>query len=571
MKKALLVSMPLLCIAAYAFFHAAPQAPARRLASFMPGGALLCLEAPNFGNLIRDWDSSQVKSAWLTSGNYSVFSRSNLFMKLENVYNEYGDAADFLPGMKGVLEIAGTESALALYEIREVEFLYVSRIGDAELMKSQWWAVRDKFQQRQAGGVSFFLRTDPKSRRTVAFAFTQGYLLLATRDDLVAQALELLAGGSGPSIASDRWYHDATAAAANSGELRLVMNLESLVKSVYFCSYWVQRNVSEISKYWTGVVDANRSGEDITESRVFLRSPDANPAAEPGSATIGNLLPLVPPDAGFYKAWGGGGPSGVAGLIVEKLIGRIQKEEEDWRYAPLAISLDSRAGSETDLETRIDEPPLPSGAAISDSLAAVQAMVEKTTVRAVLLVQSTSASDGFFVRMPSVIVLEGADTWDPDAIRSALVAAVGNLWTTSQLGARWIAGTAGRHAVEHLDGLGRLVFANRGKQLFLSNDPALLAEVLDRVDANPVASNLTYAAGFRHSHERANYERIMKALDFNGSMGGLQENLADNRIKFFSGNIASLSQILSRISEIRVTEEEKTMSTAQTVLYRFGK
>jgi hypothetical protein len=238
MKKAVLfITLALAAVGAYAFFQAA--APTPKLATLMPGGALLYLEAPDFGGLLRDWDQSKVKTDWLASTNYEVFSRSNLFTKLQEVYNQYGEAAGFVPGLKGAREIAGTESALALYQIRDVEFLYISRISDSDLMKSQLWAVREKFQQRQAGGVAFYLRTDPASKRTVAFAFTKGYLLLATRDDLLAQALELLAGGSNPSVAADPWYRDATAAKPDAGELRVVMNLEALVKSVYFRSYWV--------------------------------------------------------------------------------------------------------------------------------------------------------------------------------------------------------------------------------------------------------------------------------------------------------------------------------------------
>jgi hypothetical protein len=568
MKRAVLFSVLPLCVAAYAFFQTAPPAP--RLAALMPSGALLCLEAQNFGNLARVWDTSQVKADWLKSDSYSVFSRSNLFTKLQDVYGQYGEAAEFLPGLKGVMEIAGTESALALYDIRNVEFLYISRIGDAEIMKSQLWSIRDKFQQRQAGGVSFFLRTDPASKRTVAFAFAKGFLLLATRDDLLAQALELLAGGSGPSIASDRWYHDATVAAADAGELRMVMNFESLVKSVYFRSYWVQRNVSTIRRYWTGVADESRSGDNITETRVFLRSPDAEAPPASGSATVSGLLPLIPPEAGFYKAWVGGESAATAELIVEKLIGRQRQEKSNWRDAPLAISLENRVGSEADLETHIDERPLPSGAAISDSLAAVQTMVEKPAARAALLVQSTSMTEGSFVKMPSVIVLEGAESWDLESVRNALVTAVGGLWTTSQLGAHWIAGTAGRHSIERLDGLGALVFANRGRLLFLSNDATLLAALMDRAGTSPIASALTYAAGFRYSRERSNYERIMKALDFNGHPDGLQMDHANDKPSFFSGNIASLSQVLSRVSEIRVTEEERATVTVQTVLYHFG-
>jgi hypothetical protein len=248
MKRAVLFSAMLLSAAGLVFMQTTTPAP--KLATLMPSGGLLYLEAPEFGRLLRDWDTSSIKADWLESGNYEVFSRSNLFTKLQEVYNQYSAAAGFVPGLKSVIEIAGTDSALALYEIRDVEFLYISRIADADLVKTQLWAARGKFEQRQAGGVSFYLRTDPASKRTVAFAFTKGYLLLATRDDLVAQSLELLAGGANPSIASDRWYRESVSAAASPGELRLAMNLEPLAKSVYFRSYWIQRNASMVRRYW---------------------------------------------------------------------------------------------------------------------------------------------------------------------------------------------------------------------------------------------------------------------------------------------------------------------------------
>ena len=113
--------------------------------------------------------------------------------------------------------------------------------------------MRDKFEQRQAAGAPFYLLTDPASKRTVAFAFSKGYLLLATRDDLIAQALELAAGGGNPSIASDRWFHDSTAAAQDHGELRLVMNLESLVKRYIF----VRTGSSGMSRRSAGIGPAS--------------------------------------------------------------------------------------------------------------------------------------------------------------------------------------------------------------------------------------------------------------------------------------------------------------------------
>ena len=170
MKRALLLFALLLAAAGYVFLQT--NAPAPQLAAIVPSGALLYLEAPDFGRLLSDWDTSNIKTDWLGSANYAVFSRSNLFTKLQEVYSQYGEAAGFLPGLKSVMEIAGTDSALALYDIRDVEFLYVSRVAEADLLKSQLWAVREKFEQRQAGGVSFYLRADPASKRTVAFALS---------------------------------------------------------------------------------------------------------------------------------------------------------------------------------------------------------------------------------------------------------------------------------------------------------------------------------------------------------------------------------------------------------------
>jgi hypothetical protein len=141
------------------------------------------------------------------------------------------------------------------------------------------------------------------------------------------------------------------------------------------------------------------------------------------------------------------------------------------------------------------------------------------------------------------------------------------------LGAGWAGGSAGRHPIERLDGLGALMFAIRGRLLFLSNDSRLLAATLDRVGTASPAGAPTYAAGFRHVRERDNYRRIMAALDFSSPAGSPefgQESRAGEPA-FFSGNIGSLSRVLARVAEVRVMEEERGNATVQTVLYQMGK
>lgn len=567
MKRAVILAVLLAAGAAYVYLQTLP--PSLPLATAMPGGALLYLEASDFGGLLRDWDNSAVKSDWLASANYAVFSRSNLFSKLSDVYGQYAQAAGFEPGLKGIEAIAGDHSALALYEIREVEFLYVTRLSESALAQSQLWALRAKFQQRQAGGTAFYVRTDNNGRRTVAFAFAKGYLFLATRDDLVAQALELVAGASNPSVASDRWYRDATASAQSAGEVRLVMNLESLVKSVYFRSYWIQRNASEIRPYRTGIADVRHTADGLVETRSFLRSPDA-PATRRGDVSA--LLALAPPDAGLYKVWPPADGAEAAAQIVGKLIGSKPEQTADWRTAPWAAPLDSRPGAESDLETRIDEQPLPSDPGLADAVAALTKALDANRPTAALLVQSSAEAGGPFIQTPAVVVLDAAATWDRAGVERALATAAGKLWSTAQLGAGWIAANVGSHAVDRVDGLGTLLVAARGPRLFLSNDANLLAAVLDRAGNPRAGGPLSYAAGFRHTREQDNYERIMRALDY-GAPSGMPFGVTGRGEvpSLFSGNLASFGRVLSGVSEMRVNQNDSDRGMTQTVVYQVRK
>jgi len=74
MKKRILLSSTVVALALWAFVEA--PAPGPGLAAYIPSGPLLVLEARDFGGLLKDWNASREKPAWLASSNYAVFSRS---------------------------------------------------------------------------------------------------------------------------------------------------------------------------------------------------------------------------------------------------------------------------------------------------------------------------------------------------------------------------------------------------------------------------------------------------------------------------------------------------------------
>ena len=515
MKKTVVILALLLSAAGIAWLQT--TGPTVDMATLMPSGALLYIHANDFGGLLREWNESRLKQDWLASDNYAVFQQSNLFTKLGGVYGEYGAAIGFAPVLDDIGAIAGHESALALYDIREAQFVYISRVDEPELDKARLWSMRRKVEPRDVAGIPFWLRSDPASGRTVAFTFAKGLLFVATRDDLAARSLALTAGGRDPSLASESWYRDATAAAGGTpGELRMVMNLEALARSEHFRSYWVQRNASVIRQYRAGIDDVRRGKSGIDERRVFLRSADTlgdgSPAAD--REALNRLAALVPDGAGLYRAWASPDARKTVALILEKLIAPPVAATDTLRYAPPSADLAQTAGTEADLETRIDEPPLPSEATLDQSVTPFRNRIEEAGLRAMMQVESTAPAGHTFTRMPCVIVIAASVPWDESTLEPALTGAIEPLWTTTALGAGWQPATAGNAPVRALNGLAKLYIAVRGDTLYLANDSDLLGTVMQRAGVSSAdAGTATYSAAFRLARERGRYESLMTALD----------------------------------------------------------
>ena len=203
MKRAILLALlfaGIFGVTWAAYQVAVPRPPEPELSHFVPSGALLYLQAKDFSSLLADWDRSQEKENWIKSKNNDVFSQSRLLLRLKDADNEFSSAAGVPANTELLRQVAGKQTVLALYDIGKLQFLYITRLPAADFTQSSLWQTRSKFETRSAGGVDFFYRKDPDSEREVAFAIAGDYLLLATREDLMAGALELLAGNKNQAV-----------------------------------------------------------------------------------------------------------------------------------------------------------------------------------------------------------------------------------------------------------------------------------------------------------------------------------------------------------------------------------
>ena len=534
------------------------------LARLAPPGALLYLEAKDFSSLLARWNGSQEKTAWLRSDNYSVFSQSRLFLRLKDAGDQFATAAGIPPDMKFVSQVTGSQSAVALYDIGKLEFLYITRLGAGRAEPALLAETRSKFDTRNAAGQSFYVRKDPESGREVAFATSGEYLLLATREDLLAHSLELLAGSKAPAMLGETWFADAVAAAGRPGDLRLVLNLETIVPSPYFRTYWIQRNITDTSAYRAAVSDMFLASAEYREERVLLKKEESDAAPASASAAVAELARFVPGDAGAYQITATPSVDATLALLETKLLAPHSGPGVASQLAPKVQLSSGDAGGGGDMETRIDQAPLEIRAQSSPS-ASLKALLAENPVQASLNLQSTELDrDNVFVRIHTIVALTGASDWNDSAVRAAIAEFAGPELTTSGLGAAW----QKKSGHLELDGLWTLAAAVRGKHLFLSDDPGMLEAALSGAQPPSAAAPGKFIAAFQHAAERDRFARLTKVLD---GRSGAQSQPGGRTPDFFSGNIAGLSRVLSRLSSERIVVRDAGGKVLQTVSYEWGK
>jgi len=543
-----------------AYRVAAPPEP--ELSRFVPSGALLYLQAKDFSGLLSDWDKSKEKQQWLKSKNYDVFAQSRLLLRLTDAGKEFANAAGVPPDANLLHQVAGKQTALALYDIGKLQFLYITRLSAGDSAQSALWQTRSKFEARVAGGVNFYYRQDPESQREVTFAVTGDYLLLATRQDLIAGALQLLAGDKAHSIEEDAWWSRSVAATGPPGDLRMVLNLEKIAPSPYFRSYWIQRNITDMKQYASAISDLTRSDKEYREERILFRAAALKDAPDAkGPPAVAEILRLVPARSGVYEAKANPDPNVSLELVSAKILAPHLGPAAPEKLAPQVPRGGGETGSNADLETRIDLPPAPTSLG-GDSRAPLQTVFAKNHVLAQLEIQNTDRDPaGIFTRIHSAVAFLGESDWDEPSVHAALVEFIRPGFTTGQLGAEWKP-TSGYSV---LDGLWPLSVGVRGKILLISDSPTLLSSALVGINQKPTAFSATFVAGFEHQLERENFVTLTKLLDLKAqgpAVGGTPQ--------FFSENIASLSFALERVSSEKIVIRDVTDRQMQTVTYAWA-
>ena len=344
----------------------------------------------------------------------------------------------------------------------------------------------------------------------------------------------------------------------------MVLNLEKLVPSPYFRSYWVQQNITDMKQYSAAISDLFLSGNEFREERVLLRA--AEPAASPaeGPQAVADVVNLVPDDAALYEARANPPADSSFDLLVTKILAPHLGPQPPSKLAPQVQLGNGETGTGSDLETRIDHAPS-SNVVSAEGESPLKELLKSNPARAALWVQTTDRNpDGVFVRIHSAVALAGTSEWDEARVRSSLVDFVQPGLTASQLGVGW----RQKNGYQELDGLWTLLTAVHGKYLLISDDPALMSAMVANTSRKGDAKPAALIANFNHRRERDDFLRLTTLIDRPSMNPG--DEAAQHEPQFFSESMPGLSSTLNGVASEKIVIRDAGDKELQTVTYQWS-
>ncbi|MDQ2711702.1 MAG: hypothetical protein M3Y24_05600 [Acidobacteriota bacterium] len=514
----------------------AQQADTRPLASLLPPGALLYLEAKDFHGLLNQWNSSTEKKNWLASDNFGVLSRSRLIQRLAESQTQFESVAGVPIELSLLNQAAGGRTAFAFYDLPNLTFVYLTKLESSRLGSNDLWRNRSKYRQRQIAGIPFYVNANAASHSTVAIAAYNDWLVIATGENLIAQTLVLLSGAKAASLGTESWFTDTTGQAKSAGDLRLVYNLDKLLPTPQFRTYWLQRNASELKPFTAGLADLFERNNGFEEQRVMLRrSPEPIPAPAPA---LNEVWRYAPKASSLNRAWSAPNRDTVAAVLQQVLLAEVSEAPQSEISAPQVSAEGASVGSSADFETRIDQPPFRRTQA--ESISGLIDSVMKMQPTALLHTQSTAVlNDRVFVLPQSGAAIQ-CEHADRDALERSMAGATSILQT-------------GSLDPLHVTVSGNMIVITRTEIARAANPPQ-------------VPDGTTYLAAFNKEVEWPHYKQLFSLVD--RTPVNPIALPSQNTPTFFSGNLRSLGGTLGRLNHASIESQDNGAQLRETVRYQ---
>ena len=532
------------------------------IATLLPPGAMIYLESQDFLGQLQRWSDSGVKQRWLASANFSEFEKSRLFLRLKDRLREFDSLAGLSTDLPLVRSLAGKQAGLGLYSVRDLEFVFATRIPGGSFQEGPFFQQRARYEQRSAEGGAYFARSGPNG--TIAFAIRGSYFFLATRESLLRTVLHNFSvAASRERLSAEPLFQEGQAALARNGDVWMYLNMGLVQDSRYFRNEWLYKNLPETARYRAGVVRLAMQAGQYREERQFLLKEDATAPAAIDAA----LLQGLPENLELLRAETAT-PKAIALALHDALLNPLRRRdqtlsltrrEDPYETAPL-LKTDNR------YFLQIDEPA-PAAENLKESqqremqqmLSELEAELQALGSAAVAQCRSSQLDAEGYLRAQNGFVLK-AGTANLDRLKQVIQRQYNRLYHGSQL-ASW---TRGEGNTEVLGSLSPVALETKGPLFALGNSTAFVHSLLNSASSARDSSRAVYyEARLDLKQLRPHYNGLFQWLDFQAVPPH-----PGTPPPYFSANLGGLLGALQPVEAVAVQRWVVNRTLHEEVVYR---
>lgn len=319
----------------------ATDTPIEALAKFFPPNAVVFVATPSLKNLLstiqkhpltekfkkslpqQEGEGEGDSGGEITSIK-TAFEQSRLYLKLENKLEEASKISGFEISLETLSEVAGEESALAIYDIGELSMVFLSTATRSQMMRTKFANPGKKFEERKKGGVIYFVASD-ETGAVFAFAITDRWFLFSSKLSLMEQTIDLLVGNSKENLGNSDWFKGIFEPSLLSADLVVALNQSALNDDLYFKTYWLHKNANQLRWISRTALALKFEQNLIRETRVFTMAEDANqPFVGEGSQELARM----PQGAMWLDVRASENSQEIANCLVKWILGDNQPDTQ---------------------------------------------------------------------------------------------------------------------------------------------------------------------------------------------------------------------------------------------------
>lgn len=516
----------------------------------LPNGALVYLQTNDLPQLIKLWNESLLKEKYLESQNFAEFQNSHLGIKLAERFADLSGAIGFSLDLQTLSGLAEKQAAVAIYDIGKLDIVFVSPLNEELFSATMFAQNSNNFVENQLEDGTRIYQIQvgvdrQRQKQKVLFANIKGRFVLATNEKLFLQTISAINGKQRLYDESD--FNKLTKRIAPN-LITIWVNQEKLNTDYYFKRYWLMGKTEDLQNIRAGIFDLNLNETGLTEKREFLLKERQN-VGQISNAEAKDLVAGIPENVPFYHLQKVDEKSPGEAIhetlfdkkIVEKTRGNYSHNwsyddinnyyENDFNYLNSDFE---KAINEAEEDDNVETKTFP--------VSRISDVLSPTNPSAILTAVSPKKLENpLFVefRKIAIILLKNPNAFQSNKFENVLIEALKNRITVADSTFVWETENNLRKLKVPMLGW-EISYQLQGDKLLIANDFEFLQECFSRENNNDLeAKDFTALTVIRP----ANREEIFDVV-----MG----KLAINDDDFFTGNVASLLDLMAEVKKIEI-------------------